>query len=50
MTTLLAQNAGILVTRDANRREFVNGGLFVREGVIEQVVPTASCHSRGYHT
>ena len=40
MATLLGINAKILVTMDENRREIVNGGLFVREGVIEQVGPT----------
>lgn len=41
MTTLLVQNAEMLVTMDAQRREIANGGLFARDGVIEQVGPTA---------
>jgi cytosine/adenosine deaminase-related metal-dependent hydrolase len=40
MPTLLARNADILVTMDDGRRELPNGGLFVRDGVIEQVGPT----------
>jgi len=41
MTTLLVQNAEMLVTMDAGRREIAGGGLFARGGVIEQVGPTA---------
>ncbi|MFQ5595265.1 MAG: 8-oxoguanine deaminase [Anaerolineae bacterium] len=41
MTTLLVQNAEMLVTMDAERREIASGGLFARDGVIEQVGPTA---------
>ncbi len=37
MTTLLVKNAQILVTMDENRREIQNGGLFVKDGFIEQV-------------
>src|ERR671932_1992978 len=40
MPTLLAQNADILVTMDDGRRELPNAGLFVRDGIIEQVGPT----------
>jgi 8-oxoguanine deaminase len=40
MPTLLAQNADILVTMDDERRELLNAGLFVRDGIIEQVGPT----------
>src|SRR3954454_9394416 len=39
MPTLLAQNADILVTMDDERRELPNAGLFVRDGIIEQVGP-----------
>jgi cytosine/adenosine deaminase-related metal-dependent hydrolase len=39
MTTLLAKNAHILVTMDGHRREIPGGGLFVRDGFIEQVGP-----------
>ncbi len=40
MSTLLAWNADILVTMDDGRREFPIAGLFVRDGIIEQVGPT----------
>ena len=36
-STLLIRNADLLVTMDKDRREIVNGGLFARAGVIEQV-------------
>ena len=41
MPTLLVRNATVLVTMDAARREIAGGGLFARDGVIEQVGPTA---------
>ncbi len=37
MGTLLLKNTAVLVTMDDERREIENGGLFVRDGVIEQV-------------
>jgi len=37
MSTLLAKNAQILVTMDAQRREINNGALFIRDGMIELV-------------
>lgn len=40
MSTLLVKNTAVLVTMDETRREIVNGGLFVRDNVIEQVGPT----------
>jgi len=40
MTTLLAKNARVLVTMDDERREIENGGLFIRDNVIEAVGPT----------
>ena len=40
MTTLLAHHAEMLITMDSARREIPDGGLFVRDGVIEQVGPT----------
>jgi cytosine/adenosine deaminase-related metal-dependent hydrolase len=40
MTTLLVRNAKILVTMDDHQREIAQGGLFVRDGFIEQVGPT----------
>ena len=41
MTTLLVKNASVLVTMDDRRREIPDGGLFIRDGLIEQVGPTA---------
>ena len=37
MGTLLVKNAAVLATLDDKRREIANGGLFVRDNVIEQV-------------
>jgi 8-oxoguanine deaminase len=45
MTTLLVRHAEVLVTMDGNRRELVDGGLFVRDGWIEQVGPTGALPS-----
>ncbi|MCA9942284.1 MAG: 8-oxoguanine deaminase [Anaerolineales bacterium] len=41
MGTLLVKNTAVLVTMDNDRREIANGGLFIRDNVIEQVGPTA---------
>ncbi|HEV2744236.1 MAG TPA: 8-oxoguanine deaminase [Rubrobacter sp.] len=41
MPTLLVRNADILVTMDDGRREISDGGLFVRDGFIEQVGPSS---------
>ena len=41
MVTLLVRNAHTLVTMDPARREIAGGGLFARDGFIEQVGPTA---------
>ena len=41
MSTLLVRNAAIVVTMDPERREISAGGLFIRDGWIEQVAPTA---------
>ena len=41
MNTLLVRHAHVLVTLDERRREIVDGGLFIRDGVVEQVAPTA---------
>jgi cytosine/adenosine deaminase-related metal-dependent hydrolase len=41
MGTLLVKNTAVLVTMDDQRREIKNGGLFVRNNVIEQVGPTS---------
>lgn len=40
MATMLLKHAAVLVTMDAQRREIVDGGLFARDGWIEQVGPT----------
>ncbi len=40
MGTLLVKNTAVLVTMDNQRREIKNGGLFVRDNVIEQVGKT----------
>lgn len=42
MATLLIKHAHTLVTMDAQRREIKDGGLFVRDNVIEQVDITAN--------
>ncbi len=42
MPTLLARHASVLVTMDSQRREIPDGGLFIRDGFIEQVGPTAT--------
>ncbi len=41
MPTLLIRNAQLLVTMDAQRREIVDGAVFVRDGVIEAVGASA---------
>ena len=41
MTTLLVKKAHILVTMDSHRREIQDGGLFVKDGFIEQVGPSS---------
>ncbi len=41
MPTLLIRNARLLVTMDAQRREIADGAVFVRDGVVEAVGPTA---------
>ncbi len=41
MTTLLLKNADLLLTMDEQRRRIPQGGLFARDGVIEQVGPTS---------
>ncbi len=40
MTTILLQHARVLVTMDPLRREIEDGGIFIRERVIEQVGAT----------
>jgi 8-oxoguanine deaminase len=41
MTTLLLKNAEILVTMDDHRREIPGGGLYIKDGFIEQVGPSS---------
>jgi cytosine/adenosine deaminase-related metal-dependent hydrolase len=41
MSTLLVRHAEILVTMDDRRREIPDGGLFIRDGFIQQVGPSA---------
>ena len=45
MTTLLVRNAAVLATFDGPRREIPDGGLFVRDGFIEQVGPSSELPS-----
>ncbi len=40
MSTLLVKHAAVLVTMDDHRREILDGGLFIRDGFIEQVERT----------
>ena len=40
MATLLVKNATVLVTMDNHQREILSGGLFIRDGFIEQVGTT----------
>ena len=40
MSTMLVKGASLLVTMDDDRRRIQNGGLFIRDNVIEQVGPT----------
>ncbi len=42
MPTLLVRSASLLVTMDGQRREIQDGGLFARDGWIEQVGPSDS--------
>ncbi|KAF0111044.1 MAG: hydroxyatrazine ethylaminohydrolase [Chloroflexi bacterium] len=45
MSTLLVKHAQLLVTMDDHRREIPDGGLFIRDGFIEQVGQTNSLPS-----
>ncbi len=49
MTTLLVRNATMVVTMDAHRREIAGGGLFARDGIIEQVGPDATLPTTADH-
>jgi len=41
MPTLLVKHADLLVTMDDDHRRIIDGGLFVRDNVVQQVGPTA---------
>jgi cytosine/adenosine deaminase-related metal-dependent hydrolase len=41
MPSLLVKNAAVLVTMDDRQREIPLGGLFIRDGFVEQVGPTS---------
>ena len=41
MTTLLVKNARLVATMNAERSEIANGGLFIEDGFIKQVGPSA---------
>jgi 8-oxoguanine deaminase len=45
MSTLLVRNSRLLVTMDEYRHEIVNGGIFARDGFIEQVGRTTELPS-----
>jgi 8-oxoguanine deaminase len=45
MATLLIKNARVLVTMDASRRELEQAGMFIRDGIIEQVGPSSELPS-----
>jgi len=45
MSTILLKHAAVLVTMDDERREIPDGGLFIRDNVIETVGPTAALPS-----
>jgi 8-oxoguanine deaminase len=40
--SMLVKNATVVVTMDAGRREIEDGGLYIEDGVIQQVGPTSS--------
>ncbi|MCE1254484.1 MAG: 8-oxoguanine deaminase [Anaerolineae bacterium] len=40
--TILVKNAALVVTMDEQRREITDGGIFIRDGFIEQVGPSNS--------
>ncbi len=41
MTTLLVKNARLMATMDAGRREIAQGGLFIKDGFIQQAGPSS---------
>ncbi len=46
MTTILIKHASVLVTMDDHRREIPDGGLFIRDGFVEQVGQTGELPER----
>jgi 8-oxoguanine deaminase len=46
MSTLLVRHADLVATFDEQRRELSDAGLFVRDGLIEQVGPTSELPAR----
>jgi len=42
MATLLVKNANLLATMDDDRREIADGGMFIRDGFIEAIGPSAA--------
>jgi 8-oxoguanine deaminase len=46
MTTLLLRHAQVIATFDAERRELADGGIFVRDNIIEQVGLTDALPTR----
>ena len=40
MATLLIKNADLVITMDEKRQKIQNGGIFVRDNVIEQIAKT----------
>ncbi len=49
MPTRLIRHADLVVTMDADRRRVPNGGLFIRDNVIEQVGPTHELPTEADH-
>lgn len=49
MSTLLIRHAALVVTMDDQRREIPDGGLFIRDGFVEQVAPTADLPTEADH-
>ena len=50
MATLLVKNATVVATMDDERREIADGGLFIRDNVIEQVGQTTELPPKGDRT
>ena len=46
MGSLLVKHAAVLVTMDSHQREIPDGGLFIRDGFIEAVAPSAELESK----